>query len=475
MAILSNSEDYLRSTIAKHPHLVLERTYGMTALHLSSWWPAGLSILLSSGAAAHIDETCHDWFLGTATAFDFAMYFWCEEAIELLFDAGCLWNWFTVDIHQTVPLSCVRTTARKLADRRRELMSLAESTLTEHQLTTVRPQEGVLDSDAALVVRLLRGAGVDVPSPLVVPDTYAGIYLSGRLDITYYSTFFDHGFCNVNRRVSEHPPPIQVAGLNGLKVITSAKDDVLTPGLLLWLEEHGCLDIEPADALLPGTNTSATGAHILALRTAEQLAVAWPRWEAAGFPALLRDVIVSRAADGCRCWCSSAGCLPFMAVLKDMATCGTKVNSFCFEESGRGTRSWEVLSGGLADALLRFLTFEALEMTHTCCSASVELPQSPCFSNWHLWQPQVYTLREFQGAVEEIHAEEEELHQRLENLVSEFKIQFVESREGVGDFIWGYWRTRMGEECVYGRDEKEAVGGDLGVVLEECEYTPNLS
>ena len=61
-----------------------------------------------------------------------------------------------------VSVECIQTVVRKLADKRRCLMSLAKDTLSEIQLGIVRPKAGVLDSDAAVVVRLLREAGVDM-------------------------------------------------------------------------------------------------------------------------------------------------------------------------------------------------------------------------------------------------------------------------------------------------------------------------
>ncbi|KAL2113421.1 hypothetical protein VUR80DRAFT_4037 [Thermomyces stellatus] len=54
-AILNRSERQLRSVLARYPNSVLEITYGMTALHLSSRWPAGLNILLSTDAKTLIN------------------------------------------------------------------------------------------------------------------------------------------------------------------------------------------------------------------------------------------------------------------------------------------------------------------------------------------------------------------------------------------------------------------------------------
>lgn len=152
VAILSNSEDDVRLILANHPHYIEHRTFGMTVFHLSCQWPAGLSLLISTGLVGLIDELCEGLTLEGFTAVEFALFFKCAEAASLLFDAGCTWRRFH---NTTLTTDCVRTVARHLAGRRRGLRRLAEKNLTKTQLSAVEHGAGVLDSNAAAVQELL--------------------------------------------------------------------------------------------------------------------------------------------------------------------------------------------------------------------------------------------------------------------------------------------------------------------------------
>lgn len=461
-AILSNSEDDLKSILLRHPHSIRERTYGMTALHLSSRWPAGLSILLSTSAEGLIDEACADGW----TAVDVSAFFGCEEAVALLFDAGCSWNGFRVrdDTYpRTILLECVRTIAHKLAERRRRLMRLATEILTETQLSTAYQGDGILDSDAAAVVRLLRDAGVDVPDALAVPDEYMTIYLSGCLDIAYFPIFYDSGFHDVNHFAHGGIASIQFAGLEVFRAgVDGADENLLASGISQWLEDHAFLDLAPAHALRLGTNTSATGRHILAVR----LAVMHQdfrdqRMNYQLLRGVWRNLFTVRATDDCRCGCSSIGCFPLTKGLKAAAEKCWPIGRVPFLCRDSRTELWQAVQSEMAGELLRFLTFEALEMTHTCCKATWGRYLGGCSGGYF----QYLTLWKFGGIAEEIHDDEEELYRRLEGLLSEFHARYAESGEDLCDFVWGYWRERMTEECVPAGNEDEIVGDESGVKL----------
>lgn len=463
IAILSKSEENVRSILAEHPHSIRKRTYGMTVLHLSSQWPAGLSILLSAGAAEMIDETCgNDLFLA-CTAVDLALYFSCAEAVALLFDAGCVWDGFNDAIPlDGPPLACIRTVACRLAERRTRLMCLAEATLTEPQLSTIRRGRGVLDSNAAAVVRIVIAAGVDVPPALAVPDSYVTIYLSGNLDISHFPIFFDFGFHDIDLTIDKGYVPIQVASLGVYARSGEGTFDIglLTPGLFERLENRRFLDPAPPNTLPLGTHPSATGWHILAFRLTSEvrgraLGKFWGQRPEEPVRAAYLRLFSCLAADSCKCACSSAGCLPLTVGLKTAA------------KDGLPDEDWllRAAQDDMAGELLRFLTFEALEMTHTCCIGT-EKYITDCRS----CSQRVYILEEFKGSIEEIHEDEEELHRRLEELLSEFNSRFAEARKSLRDFVWGYWRERMVAECVPLRDVDGVVGGESGVNFEShCE------
>ena len=227
-----------------------------------------MSILLATDAARLINEECEDGFFRKLTAVDLALHFGCDNAVALLFEAGCCWNTFHIFLSTRMCSSgCVQIVARKVADRRRRLMLLAEETLTQSQLSTVGRGTGVLDSDAAAITRLLRDAGIDVPTHLAVPDSYLTIYQSANLDVLYFPIFFDQGFHDVLHRTGKHLLPIQVGNLSVFARNTPVIDEgVIVPTIVQWLENHEFLDLAPADLLPTRTNAAATGRHVLAAR-----------------------------------------------------------------------------------------------------------------------------------------------------------------------------------------------------------------
>jgi len=157
-----------------------------------------------------------------------------------------------------------------------------------------------------------------------------------------------------------------------------------------------------------------------------------------------RELLGWTTPDHCICACSSGGCRPISLALKR-----------CSEEQFEPTSvawTWYLLDdyqktlGQMLDKLdgeklvqdvIRFLTFSALELKHTCCE------HMDCFYEdyWKL----IYLKSA--DEVEEIRDEEAELIIRLESLVADFVEQFDELRIPLSEFLLKHWRNKMWEEC----------------------------
>ena len=445
----------------------------MTVLHFSSRWPTGLAILLSTDATSLINHTC---VLPTSSigwsALDFAIEFKCEESVRILLDSGCVWN--KVSTPGSSSIACFRLVAEKLAARRRGLFELAEGVLTPQELSVVCPAMELADSMAAAIVGCLRGAGIDVPGDLDVPDDYEGIYFSGNLNFAHWPLFLEAGFHDICRRNTSGLTAVQVVGVDIYPFMDwyfrgPGRESVPTA---LELRKHlrEVLDRTPSDPLELGTNTSATGRHLVALRLLSQCPGQTEH-------PLLEDLLQSPSTDLCKCPCSSMGCLPLHTYLK--ALLGSRYIHRRNETSALSYPAdiWNYIPDEMAPELLRFITFEALEMTHTCCScdASSHPHAVPRCENCGLGY--------FPGNAEEIHDEEEELIGRLDSLCMEFKARFAESKEELPDerfpkerfpkFIWGYWRARMREECVPDDTEDKVDVADTTVRYQaKCKCFP---
>lgn len=444
----------------------------MTVLHLSSRWPAGLDILLATDARTRINELCAPDArsvieqpcaptLHRGTPLDFAIRFQCEEAVRMLFDAGSLWNNFRLE--DTSSPMCTRIIAEKLLARRHRLFQLAQEVLTAQDLASVCPDMRFADSCAKEIIKRLRNAGVPVPEELTVPHSYHGIYLHGALDVIHLPIFMETGFCDITHRGETGLIPVQVLelGLCEFRRGYNVDNTILAPEFIQLLKKWGCLDQTLADPKDWGINTSATGWHIFALCLPDEICFSLGC-------KLLHRVFQEHPADDCDCHCSSAGCLPFTTWLKAVlcsAVCACGHHDVGLDYESRG---WEQFPEGMAPELLRFLTFEALEITHTCCfGAGMPVPGR---SNPHRAAP---TLVMYRGDVDDIHEEEEELIERLEALVTEFEKKLRGSNEDLRDFVWGYWKKRMGEECVPTENPDTEASACTEVVYEEkCKCIP---
>ena len=113
----------------------------------------------------------------------------------------------------------------------------------------------------------------------------------------------------------------------------------------------------------------------------------------------------------------------------------------------------------IVEKVIRFETFEALQLSHTCCDAIEEY-------TWEYSIRRRYTPED----VREIHEEWEELLSKYEDLVAEFCLMFQELGGNLTSFLFGYWQTRMEEvlkeEEPYDEEDTSKLR-EIGVVLEE--------
>ena len=128
-------------------------------------------------------------------------------------------------------------------------------------------------------------------------------------------------------------------------------------------------------------NGSSTGAQLLASLIAHELLSHLSY--ASNNPSCI-DVFTATSTDAYsfKSACSSSGCLPLTIGLKAISEANLRWNVYTWKSSQdhwKATRClWERLKGKLAGEMLRFLTFEALGVPHTCCTGiEVRPPDAP--------------------------------------------------------------------------------------------------
>ena len=105
--------------------------------------------------------------------------------------------------------------------------------------------------------------------------------------------------------------------------------------------------------------------------------------------------------------------------------------------------------------MIRFNTFEKLDLGHTCCVMTFD------------YDAHAYAIHERYGdeEIHEIQEEQAEQIEKLETLLKEFDNKYEESGSTFNDFMDGYWTDRMNEVLTEeGPVDHEALE-DMGIVL----------
>jgi len=402
---------------------------------------------------------------------------------------------------------------RYMKDRRDRLKQLALDKLPTREIAPLNLVSGrVLDSLAARVTRLLQDHGVRIPDSLLVErerpqwqllrptSVYWDVKLPHDADL-----FFKFGFHDTESWISvDRPEP----------------DDIGTPTPTLeylhWLATHGALSgqlksFESAqDIFMVNSIFWRIGRR---LNHHSRYWVASPTPQAVGHarsepPPLggcttwvhqvSSAVLPARIADNCPCKCSPGGCTPLTSLLK--GAFGWEARAFEHKQrqprkqrtAGTSSASadtlpsqWSRMAADLSvclktldvdfevrhhTAALRYATFTALGIPHTCCD-----PDFP--TKRRGWTP------EWMAELEDEHAFELDL---LNELLEEFEGQVMtilqdpkQGVEGVMHFWEGTWVTRMSEvldrlESDDLADDEKRAAEEIGVVWDRPIKPPGV-
>lgn len=529
-AVIRRSLGDLESAIRLSPESLLERTCGLTVLHLCVGWPSGLSLFLETDAGRQLLNTpdiqmTRRGRCNLAWPFSYAAANQCSQSLNILLEAGC--NLYPVDpatdresfalsgALEVTSAECAEVFASHMARRREKLISLAKSNLDKLRgyLPSLRPHgedvlrriEGAIGgngsdkeatasiSDDLLSYLLVLGLkNIEIPVPQSLQPSSLqdqDIYQLPGLPLQFFPIFERHGFAAYNAADSSGLRPIMNDCRSFYCLSSSSLGDEIQD-VFPWLIAHGCLDAKPISTgkHLPSLriNTEATGWHYLSMKVVTRT---WGFQKAKqhrmskatmDLVATIAEGEAQRHHDRCVCWCtigsgaceetqssddsSGSGCSPFSflckAYIQDTFTnssdsdafrhvlfrhghkgCSNNASSPLYEHEGL-TRPMPILKWQLE--LLRLLTFEALEMTHTCCSDSV------------FWSNDVKRAIFNFSDLEDAHSAEADKSKLLVDLM----VEFTEALERNGDtaqdlerFIFGPWKTRI--SGLYKIDDQE--------------------
>ena len=409
---------------------------------MSANWPDGLQLLLSSCIGDSLKE--HAWLI-----FQFAFIWKNYEAVDILLAAGCkisrlVWEFDIINWDEE--------TIQNLIDRITNISS-------RHYLDNATPED------------LFHASGISV-------DTAKYLYDSGIWNIDY-----ETNFSNENRAPAT-PLWRHAESLSGL--IVWHWDPLRAIKLLHWLVEKG------AKADYSHINVGSTPAHLISA----SLNVYFSMYRHREGRKILQEerlddffmrITSMDCVDKCNCACSRKGCYPVSSAVKYKSwdrhihqLYNLRMDKFSQNPERVYDNRFSVLRGtlqllervvaqihSLAIAVLRVLTFEELDIKHTCHDVML--------SDFKRYEDPPVPIPMPNEEIAEFHEEDRDNIDLLESLMVDFEEKWNEHEGTLESFVFGYWVERMKEEITrresITEEETEAIKR-TGVVLET--YGPEL-
>ena len=451
---------------------ILERNIlGQTPLHLSSTWPAGISLLLQAGAGFSLDQPDIRGFVPLA----YAVIAGCDDATRLMLNAGG-----TLPVGKTAEFDGPYVDVLEIATTRstdeilHELVSILYKqrvALQEYVSMTLPPYlhpDHVPDEEAIILLEQLEKHKIQVPFGLRQVQKRGTLYHATYLDVRLARHLFHAGFRDIEG-AHEQWTPLMLCGGATLNDLLELASWLISNGGDLSLSTPMCSCIE-------GNCTCYLSPTSLLSKTVHRLAseVGWTIFRAGSAfcngerptcklgatwlmellsnlhvssQKLLRDLFTDDSRDSCICACTSShGCSPAIMMLKSMEKPPQNLEYSYRNFRMTKARPWiiEWMLGPqqleptcsafdwLVTDIIRFMTFEELGLTHTCC-----------YDSGHGRRRHFIVKEDLE--IDEICEKEVSLLDELDTLVAEFQGRYTELRVPFHEFLSGYWNARMKE------------------------------
>lgn len=476
LAVLANDTDQVKHFLEYQPTALNERNeLGQSPLHLAGDKPLCLQLLVEAAIPVQINQVDNYGWSALDTAMIVSSNLCnnnleygrcsrcnCADSVAILLKSDCAILMPHYGLQYILRASTTRCQSRyisHLKDRRRRLKQLALNNLPFSDIKALRlDSKEILDVYAPQTVNMLHQHNVEIPDALSIvrdgcPGDFQPVYRA-LSDYRHANKFFDMGFCEVDDAGGDRLPPLACHGIGAWHSVN----------YLSWLVDHGANIFRPLDRVKsPYLGKGASSAHHVFCEIGKLLGTRMnlsPR-NLSSIHALNAIVIPSSLADYCQCRCTLGGCTPFINMLKTMPRYrhNQHASDMIHIFSSYLNHFWSDLNFQHHTSAVRYLTFSALEIVHTCCIQGL---YGGCINRTN-------------EEINEIREEEAPMLDLLEELLEEFQSRVdmlsAQASNGPYDFIAfleGYWSHRMKEvpEDIDGDDvceEERRAAEEIGV------------
>jgi hypothetical protein len=443
--ILRESEEELRKALRSglaHPD---DKVKDRTLLELAIGWPIGVQMLLEFGA-----DACAI-YLGSAPysvadTEDGKCEAYCDS-IKPLLEAGCNFDVFDIFCcrSKTVRLLLIQ----ELAKRRRQLWELAQACLPARSLGGFcTRKDAIVDSQAFELQAQLLIRGWEIHQSLRVhqQDESLSVYHCKAAFPEASDELYRAGFRDIDLPDVHGLTPLMLFGSTPCVRIPSGQRKNVE--MRIWLVSKGAnlaRKLPRSNATVAHRISSVMVEHVFRVTCSDYITgtKTWPKFEAIFSEHMDTVFLAPSIQDGCVCACSLGGCTTLSVAFRKASskvarefrglTLGVTLGERqrLFRKVYRLIILWTESRPGVDQAIIRFLTFEGLQLRHTCC---IEIDKRPDT----IWED----ARD-RSEMEHIWEEDEHGLHELEQLVSEFEFQFKQNGLPITEFLDLHWHTGM--------------------------------
>ncbi|KAF4770001.1 hypothetical protein HAV15_011884 [Penicillium sp. str.  len=483
--ILQESEKELIDALNSGTASPNDRVDGTSSLiDYAFGWPKGIRILLEAGATPSAKNATLPYFEDNDIEGTY-------HSAKLLLEAGCSFHWYDIGQCQA-PANSNKIKSlliNELVVRRKKLWHLAQSCLAADQLPKLISDDEktgkitIFDIHTAEIHVRLKEQGISIDPNIsdgyFIDDFgYESVYHFPYFTAETLDELYQVGFRGVTQLESDGFMPLLVvfATLERVDKRIDAKEHMKR---IHWLVSKG------ADPYQKVRGTSATAAHHLGVQivdnflktlsfydlTGPNFRRAYETWKQAVVEFGKSVFLLPWVRDGCFCACSPGGCTTMSVLLRHIVhflfTPKIKEPGFWVRELIQFFLWWTRGDTEIGWEVIRFLTFDALGLKHSCC-----IEKYPSFRL-------SFESRE-EEEIKEILDEEKSRMIELEKLLDELNFKFDELGLPVMEFLEEYWQTRMIEVLSHRDpyDEEHIIESRrIGVTLEpdECVVPDRVS